>query len=54
MTGAKAAALADFKKYLEIAPPGAPARPEATNQVTRLGGGDKTVGNQKLGSDSKK
>ena len=54
LTGAKAAALADFKKYLEIAPPGAPARPEATNQVTRLGGGDKTVGNQKLGSDSKK
>jgi tetratricopeptide (TPR) repeat protein len=41
LTGAKAAALADFKKYLEIAPPNAPARPEATEQVTRLGGGGK-------------
>jgi tetratricopeptide (TPR) repeat protein len=41
LTGAKAAALVDFKKYLEIAPPNAPARPEATQQVARLGGGKK-------------
>jgi tetratricopeptide (TPR) repeat protein len=41
LTGAKAAALADFKKYLAIAPPEAPARHEATQQVARLGGGKK-------------
>ena len=41
LTGAKAAALADFKKYLDIAPPDAPARPEAKQQVARLGGGKK-------------
>jgi tetratricopeptide (TPR) repeat protein len=41
LTGSKAAALADFKRYLEIAPPNAPARPEATEQVDRLGGGPK-------------
>jgi tetratricopeptide (TPR) repeat protein len=41
LTGAKAAALTDFKKYLEISPPDAPARPEATQQVARLGGGKK-------------
>jgi tetratricopeptide (TPR) repeat protein len=36
--GAKAAALASFKKYLEIAPSDAPSRPEAKRQVVRLGG----------------
>jgi hypothetical protein len=36
LTGSKAAALAGFKKYLELAPPDAPARPEATHQVARL------------------
>jgi len=41
LTGAKAAALTDFKKFLDIAPPDAPARPEATQQVARLGGGKK-------------
>jgi len=41
LSGAKAAALADFKKYLEIAPPNAPARPEAAQQVRRLDGGSK-------------
>jgi tetratricopeptide (TPR) repeat protein len=39
LTGSKSAALAGFKKYLDIAPPGAPAIPEATQQVARLGGG---------------
>jgi tetratricopeptide (TPR) repeat protein len=38
LTGAKAAALADFKKFLDIAPPTAPSRPEAAQQVARLGG----------------
>ncbi len=41
LTGAKALALGDFKKYLAIAPPDAPARPEATQEVARLGGGKK-------------
>jgi tetratricopeptide (TPR) repeat protein len=41
LTGAKALALADFKKFLDIAPPDAPARHEATQQVARLGGGKK-------------
>ncbi len=41
LTGAKALALSDFKKYLAIAPPDAPARPEATQEVARLGGGKK-------------
>ena len=41
LTGAKAFALVDFKKYLDIAPPDAPARHEATQQVARLGGGKK-------------
>ena len=38
LNGNKSAALATLKKYLEIAPPGAPSRPEAARQVTRLGG----------------
>ncbi len=38
LSGAKALALANFKKYLEIAAPTAPARPEAERQVARLGG----------------
>jgi tetratricopeptide (TPR) repeat protein len=37
--GSKAAALAAFKKYLEIAPADAASRPEAKRQVQRLGGG---------------
>jgi tetratricopeptide (TPR) repeat protein len=41
LTGAKALALGDFKKYLAIAPPDAPARPEAAQEVARLGGGGK-------------
>jgi tetratricopeptide (TPR) repeat protein len=41
LTGAKALALGDFKKFLDIAPPDAPARHEATQQVARLGGGKK-------------
>ena len=41
LTGAKAAALTDFKKFLDIAPPNAPARHEATQQVARLSGGKK-------------
>jgi hypothetical protein len=41
LTGAKAAALADFKKYLEIAPKNAPAWHEATQQVARLGSSTK-------------
>ena len=41
LTGAKAAALTDFKKFLDIAPPDAPARHEATQQVARLGSGKK-------------
>jgi tetratricopeptide (TPR) repeat protein len=41
LTGAKAPALADFKKFLDIAPQDAPSRPEATQQVARLGGGTK-------------
>ena len=41
LTGAKAAALTDFKKFLDIAPPDEPTRPEATQQVARLGGGKK-------------
>jgi tetratricopeptide (TPR) repeat protein len=39
LTGSKSAALAGFKKYLELAAPGSPAIPEAEQQVTRLGGG---------------
>ena len=42
LTGAKAAALTDFKKFLDIAPPNAPTRPEAQDQVARLSG-DKRV-----------
>jgi len=38
LSGAKTPALANFKKYLEMAPPNAPARPEAERQVARLGG----------------
>jgi Flp pilus assembly protein TadD len=38
LSGAKAAALANFKKYLEIAPPNAPAIPEANRQIVALGG----------------
>jgi tetratricopeptide (TPR) repeat protein len=41
LTGAKAAALTDFKKFLDLAPPNAPTRPEATDQVARLSGGKK-------------
>jgi predicted Zn-dependent protease len=41
LTGAKAAALTDFKKFLDFAPPDAPARHEATQQVARLGSGKK-------------
>ena len=41
LTGAKAAALADFKRFLDIAPPDAPARHEAKQQVARLDGGKK-------------
>jgi cellulose synthase operon protein C len=41
LTDAKAAALADFKQFLDIAPPNAPTRPEAKQQVARLGGGKK-------------
>jgi tetratricopeptide (TPR) repeat protein len=41
LTGAKAAALADFKKFLDIAPTDAPARHEAKQQVSRLDGGKK-------------
>jgi tetratricopeptide (TPR) repeat protein len=44
LTGAKAAALTDFKKFLDIAPPDAPARHEAKQQVARLGGGKKQLG----------
>jgi tetratricopeptide (TPR) repeat protein len=36
--GAKPAALAAFKKYLELAPSDAASRPEAKRQVQRLGG----------------
>ena len=36
--GSKPAALAAFKKYLEIAPKDAPSLPEAKRQVVRLGG----------------
>jgi tetratricopeptide (TPR) repeat protein len=36
--GSKPAALAAFKKYLEIAPGDAPSRPEAQRQIVRLGG----------------
>jgi tetratricopeptide (TPR) repeat protein len=39
LTGAKAAALTDFRKFLDLAPPDAPTRHEATQQVARLGGG---------------
>jgi tetratricopeptide (TPR) repeat protein len=42
LTGAKAAALTDFRKFLDIAPPNAPTRPEAQDQVARLSG-DKRV-----------
>jgi cytochrome c-type biogenesis protein CcmH/NrfG len=41
LTGSKSAAVAAFKKYLELAPPDAPARPEATRQVARLDGAKK-------------
>ena len=44
LTGAKAAALTDFKKFLEIAPPNALTRPEATDQVARLSGGKRVFG----------
>jgi hypothetical protein len=33
--------LADFKQFLDIAPPNAPTRPEAKQQVARLSGGGK-------------
>ncbi|HXU82392.1 MAG TPA: tetratricopeptide repeat protein, partial [Polyangia bacterium] len=36
--GAKPAALAAFKKYLEVAPKDAASRPEAQRQIVRLGG----------------
>jgi tetratricopeptide (TPR) repeat protein len=36
--GSKPAALAAFKKYLDIAPDDAPSRPEAKRQIVRLGG----------------
>jgi len=36
LTGSKSGALASFKKYLELAAPDAPSRPEATKQVERL------------------
>ena len=54
LTGAKAAALADFKKYLEISPPNAPARPEAAHQVTRLGGAGSSSGPSELHGSGKK
>lgn len=41
LSGAKAAALVDFKKFLDLAPDNAPTRPEATQQVARLSGGRK-------------
>jgi Flp pilus assembly protein TadD len=41
LVGSKQAALAGFRRYLEIAPANAPARPEAAQQVMRLGGGKK-------------
>ena len=44
LTGAKAAALADFKKFLDIAPPDTPSRHEAKQQVARLGGGKMQLG----------
>jgi tetratricopeptide (TPR) repeat protein len=36
LTGSKPAALAAFKKYVELAPQDAPSRPEAMRQVARL------------------
>ncbi len=36
LVGSKPAALAGFKRYLQIAPANAPARPEAAQQVARL------------------
>jgi len=44
LTGAKAAALADFKKFLDISPPDTPSRHEAKQQVARLGGGKMQLG----------
>jgi len=44
LTGAKAAALTDFKKFLDIAPPDTPSRHEAKQQVARLGGGKMQLG----------
>jgi len=53
LTGAKAAALANFKKYLEIAPPKAPARHEAAQQVSLLGGGKPSgTEREKFGNES--
>jgi tetratricopeptide (TPR) repeat protein len=43
LTGAKPAALSDFKKFLDIAPANAPTRPEATDQVARLSGGKRVL-----------
>jgi len=53
LSGAKAAALTDFKKFLEIAPPDAPTRPEATHQVAKLAGGNKPTGSIKLAGGKK-
>ena len=36
LTGSKSGALAAFKRYVELAPPDAPSRPEAMRHVTRL------------------
>jgi tetratricopeptide (TPR) repeat protein len=44
LTGAKAAALTDFKKFLDIAPPDTPSRHEAKQQVARIGGGKMQLG----------
>jgi tetratricopeptide (TPR) repeat protein len=53
LNGAKAAALARFQKYLEIAPPNAPARPEAAKQVRQLSGPSKSSGPTKLTGSGK-
>jgi len=36
LTGSKPAALAAFKKYMDLAPADAPSRPEAERQIQRL------------------
>lgn len=43
LTGSKSAALAGFKKFLELAPPGSPSIPEAQQHVNRMSTGGKIV-----------